>query len=88
MISPANRVKHLFVDTDLNIVAGICICVDIFAALFFGADLADGNRQLIAAFNLIDPAISDPDHMVRNIQHLKIVGGGDHGDVSFFAEPL
>ena len=53
-----------------------------------GIDLADRNRQLRPVFDLVDGSIPDPDHLVGNIEHLKIMGGGDHRNIALLAQAL
>ena len=51
-------------------------------------DLTDGNGKILTIFNLIDPSVTDPNHLVRYIQHFYIMGGGNHGHVSIFTQIL
>jgi hypothetical protein len=49
-------------------------------------DFPDRNGQLFAIFDFVDSSIPNPDHLIGDIEHLKIMGCRYYRDIAFLAQ--
>ena len=52
----------------------------------YSADDSDADVEFVAALELVNRAVLDPEDAVGDVEHLVVVGGGDDGDAALFAE--
>lgn len=57
--------------------------VFVSGALFTYADPSHRDGKLFTLIDFFDSSVTDPDHLVRNVQHLYVMGGGNDRDFPF-----